>query len=146
MPENLSEDMYIKQSGVFVSIKREGMLRGCIGTMIPTKASIAEEIIDNTIQAATNDDRFSEISEAEFDDLEVSVDILSPLEKVKSIDELDIKKYGVVVSNDSKTGLLLPNLEGVNDENHQVEIVLEKAGIKAGEEYRMYRFMAERHK
>jgi len=146
MPENLAEDMYIKQSGVFVSIKREGMLRGCIGTMIPTKSSIAEEIIDNAIEAATNDDRFSEIGEVEFDDLEINVDILSALQKIKSVDELDINRYGIVVSNDSKTGLLLPNIDGVKDVNHQVAIALEKAGIKDKEEYSIHRFMVERHK
>lgn len=146
IPENLAEDMYIKQSGAFVSIKRDGMLRGCIGTMIPTKASVAEEIIDNAIQAATNDSRFAEISESEFDDLDISVDILSALEKIHSSDELDINKYGIVVSTESKTGLLLPNIDGVKDVNHQVAIALEKAGINDKEEYSMHRFMVDRHK
>lgn len=146
IPDGLSEDMYIKQRGVFVSIKREGRLRGCIGTMTPTKASLAQEVMHNAVEAATKDSRFTELQEEELSEIEVFVDVLSDLEPVKNKDELDIKEYGVVVKKDTRRGLLLPNLDGVKSVDHQIEIVLEKAGIKKDEEYIIQRFKVDRHK
>ncbi len=145
LPDDLSEEMYINQRGVFVSIKREGKLRGCIGTMIPTKASVAEEIIDNAIEAATKDSRFTEVQHEELEELEIYVDVLSELENIESKEQLDINSYGVVVTKDYKRGLLLPNIEGVKNVEHQLSIALEKAGIKNDEDYSLQRFKVERH-
>ena len=146
LPENLSEDLYVKQCGVFVSIKREGRLRGCIGTVMPTKPSIAEEIMDNAIEASTKDSRFTEVQENELEDLDIFVDVLSELEKVSDRKELDIKKYGIVVTKDYRRGLLLPNLDGVDSVDHQVAIALEKAEISQDEDFTIERFTVERHK
>jgi len=145
VPGDASEELCINQAGVFVTIKREGRLRGCIGTMSPTKASIAEEIIDNAIQAAVKDSRFTEVQMEELGELEISVDVLSHLEDVESKEQLDINQYGIVVTKDYRRGLLLPNLSGVKDVDNQIEIALEKAGIDKDGAYRIQRFSVERH-
>ncbi len=146
LPEDLLDEFYNNQNGVFVSIKKEGRLRGCIGTIEPTKKHIAQEIIDNAISAAVSDPRFPPIEAHELQDLQISVDILFPSEDIKSKADLDVKEYGVIVSRGYKRGLLLPNLEGVDTIDDQVSIALQKAGIKENEDYSMQRFKVVRHK
>ena len=146
VPDGLSPAFYNSRNGVFVSIKKEGRLRGCIGTIEPVKSSIAHEIIGNAISAATRDPRFNPIEEHELHDLSVSVDILFPPEDIKSREELNVKEYGVIVSCGMRRGLLLPNLEGVDTVDYQVQVALEKAGISPDEDFKMQRFKVVRHK
>ncbi len=145
LPEMLPEEMLSKKAGVFVSIHKHGNLRGCIGTTGPTEPSIAEEIIQNAISASTRDPRFDPITEDELEWLEINVDVLGEPESIKSMDELDVKKYGVIVSCGSRRGLLLPDLEGVDTVSQQVEIAMKKAGIKKGEKISLQRFEVVRH-
>ena len=114
VPEGLPEEMYSRRAGVFVSLKEEGRLRGCIGTIAPVRGSIAEEIIENGISAAAKDPRFHAVEPEELDRLEYSVDVLGETEKIDSPEKLDVKRYGVVVSRGYRRGLLLPDLEGVD--------------------------------
>ncbi len=100
----------------------------------------------NAIEAATKDSRFHAVQENELASLEIYVDVLSELEKVHSKEELDIDKYGIVVTKDNKRGLMFPNIEGVKDVSHQVEAALEKAKITQDEEYSIQRFTVTRHK
>jgi AmmeMemoRadiSam system protein A len=144
-PENISEEMKGK-AGAFVSIKKHGNLRGCIGTFEPTKSNIAEEIISNAISSAMADYRFSPITAAELDDLTYSVDILTQPEPVADMGELDPKKYGVIVESGFKRGLLLPDLEGVSTAAEQIRICKVKAGIAADEPIKLYRFEVRRFK
>jgi Uncharacterized conserved protein len=118
-----------KKAGVFVSIKKFGELRGCIGTIKPTAKNIAKEVIHNAISAATHDSRFEPISENELSQLSYSVDVLHPTESIRSISELNPKLYGVIVQLGDKQGLLLPRLEGINTAKKQVRIAMQKAGI-----------------
>ena len=136
------------RSGVFVSLHKEDSLRGCIGTFLPTQESIAEEIIKNAISAATQDPRFPPVREEELEDLEVSVDILSDPELVKSKQGLDPRKYGVIVTRGCQRGLLLPDLEGVNTIEEQLEIAKQKArlGGVSDEELEIQRFTVTRYK
>jgi len=145
-PDNLPVEMTSNRAGVFVSIKKHGELRGCIGTIAPTKNSIAEEIIANAVSSGTKDPRFHPVAESELPDLEYSVDVLAPPEPISSFDELDVKKYGVIVTNGFRRGLLLPNLDGVDTVAEQVDIALRKAGINPREKYQMERFEVTRHK
>jgi len=144
VPENVPPDMR-ERAGVFVSIKKRGELRGCIGTFTPTKMSIAEEIITNAIAAATQDPRFPPIEEAELSELEINVDVLSQPEKVFSKNDLDEKKYGVIVSAGGRKGLLLPDLPGVNSPAEQIAICMRKAGIGENEAVELYRFEVKRY-
>jgi AmmeMemoRadiSam system protein A len=145
-PKDLSREFYHSKSGVFVSIKKEGRLRGCIGTTSPTKENIALEIITNAISASTRDPRFNPIEAHELPELTISVDVLHPAEDIKSKNELNVKEYGVIVSNGFRRGLLLPNLEGVDTVDYQISVALEKAGISPDEDYKMQRFKVVRHK
>ena len=132
------------RAGVFVSLKMGGRLRGCIGTISPVRSNMAEEIIENAISAGTQDPRFEPVGKEELSKLVYSVDVLGEAEAIDSMDALDVKKYGVIVTSGYKRGLLLPDLEGVDTPEEQVGIALQKAGIRPYEEYEMERFKVER--
>ena len=145
VPDGLPQEMYERQAGTFVSIKENGGLRGCIGTIQAVQASIAEEIINNAISAATRDPRFYPIEPEELDKLTISVDVLGETEHIDSPEDLDVQRYGVIVTKGYKRGLLLPNLEGVDTVEEQIAIAKDKAGISAQEEVELERFEVVRH-
>jgi AmmeMemoRadiSam system protein A len=144
-PKDLPEEIINQKAGAFVSLKKYGNLRGCIGTFLPTEENIAAEIIRNAISAATGDPRFPPVTISELNDLTISVDILSPPEEVEDISQLNPKKYGVIVSSGFKKGLLLPDLEGVDTVEEQIDITKRKAGIYPGEKVKLYRFEVKRY-
>lgn len=142
IPEKLTES----KAGVFVSIKTyPDRLRGCIGTTSPVYKNIGEEIIHNGVAACSEDPRFDKVKPSELNDLIYSVDILSPFIKVKDKTQLNPKKDGIIVKSGYKTGLLLPNLDGVNTVDQQIMIASQKAGISDGEEVELYTFTSTRH-
>ena len=146
VPEGLPEELYEKQAGVFVSLKEEGKLRGCIGTIAPVRNNIAEEIIENAISASARDPRFRPVQPEELDKLVYSVDVLGETEEIASKEELDVKRYGVIVSKGRKRGLLLPNLEGIDSVEEQIAIAKQKAGIRESDQkIRLERFEVVRH-
>lgn len=145
LPAGLPAEMLTRRAGVFVSLKKHGRLRGCIGTIEPTKPCIADEIVENAVSAGTRDPRFDAVEEDELPELVYSVDVLSPPEPVASVDELDPKRYGVIVSCGRRRGLLLPNLEGVDTVERQVSIAMQKGGIDPKEPYTLQRFEVVRH-
>ncbi len=145
VPQDLPGEMYAERAGAFVSIKENGSLRGCIGTIQATQPSIAEEIIGNAISASSRDYRFPPIEAKELDKLTISVDILGERQKVDSPDKLDVKRYGVIVTKGSKRGLLLPNLDGVDTVEQQIAIAKKKAGIAIQEQAELERFEVVRH-
>lgn len=144
-PESLSPEM-AEKAGVFVSIKKNKELRGCIGTFMPSFENVAEETIRNAVSAASQDPRFEPVKEDELPDLVYSVDVLSAPEKVEDISELDSKKYGVIVSKGQRKGLLLPDLEGVDTVDDQLRIAKMKAGIMTNEKVDIFRFKVNRYK
>lgn len=136
-------------AGCFVSIHTASTddLRGCIGTIEPVQESLAEEIIANAVAASTRDPRFPAISPGELDDLEINVDVLYPPEDA-SIEDMDPKRYGIIVEQGYRRGLLLPDLDGVDTVEDQFRIACMKAGIDPGtppEELDLQRFEVERH-
>lgn len=145
VPPELPAEMLTKRAGTFVSIKKGGGLRGCIGTIEPTKDSVAEEIIHNAVSSAVHDPRFNPVSEKELSDLVYSVDVLGETQPIVSKDQLDVKRYGVIVTKGHRSGLLLPNLEGVDTVEQQIEISKQKAGIEEGETVSLERFEVIRH-
>lgn len=146
LPSGLPKDITSRKAGVFVSIHKEGRLRGCIGTISSVYDCIGNEIIENAISASTRDPRFDPIRPHELPMLEINVDVLSDAEDIKSKDELDVKKYGVIVNKGYKRGLLLPNLDGVDTVDEQVAIALRKAGLSENEKgYSLQRFEVVRH-
>lgn len=143
-PAELTDEMKQK-AGVFVSLHKDKELRGCIGTFAPTKENIAKEIIANAISAAVQDPRFPPLEEDELDSLDIGVDVLSPPEPVKSQSDLDAKKYGVIVKSGWKRGLLLPDLEGVDTPQQQIDICRRKGGIGEREPVELFRFVVKRY-
>ena len=144
-PEELTPEM-AERAGVFVSIKKHGELRGCIGTFAPTKKNVAEEIIHNAINSATGDPRFEPVHPSELPDLDYSVDVLTSPEPVSNKDELDPRKYGVIVEHGFRKGLLLPDLKGVDTVDRQIAICRMKAGIAEDEPVKLYRFQVRRYR
>lgn len=144
VPADLGEELQ-GRAGVFVSLKEQGQLRGCIGTFEPTRINIASEIIYNAISAGTEDPRFWPIELEELGQITISVDVLEAPEQIDSIDKLDPEKYGVIVKRGRRSGLLLPMLEGVDTVMEQIGIAREKAGIDAKEEIELYRFSVTRY-
>lgn len=144
-PGELTPEM-TEKAGVFVSIKKKGQLRGCIGTSLPSRENVAQEVIQNAISAATEDPRFLPVDSSELQELEYSVDVLSKPERVKGINELDPKRYGVIVKSGGRCGLLLPDLESVDTVEEQIRIARLKAGISIEEDIELYRFEVKRYK
>ncbi len=135
-----------ERAGVFVSLHRSGQLRGCIGTFEPVTENAATEIISNAINSATRDPRFPPVAPEELGDLEYSVDVLTSPRPVKDKGQLDPKKYGVIVEYGYRRGLLLPDLEGVDTVDKQIDICRQKAGIYPNEAANLYCFEVKRYK
>ena len=163
-PNDLPKEFLERKAGTFVTIEKNGDLRGCIGTYLPTRENIAEEIIHNAVAAATEDYRFGPIQEKEFSFLSYTVYILSEPELIKDLKELEPKKYGIIIKTMpitrpngadvvfnghfvAKTGLLLPDLEGVDTIEKQISIACQKGGIDPEKEkILIYRFTVEKYK
>lgn len=145
MPQGLPEELYHSRAGAFVSLKEDGKLRGCIGTIQAVRESLAEEIMNNAVSACSEDPRFSPVEAWEVERLTISVDVLGETEKISSPEELDTARYGVIVTRGARRGLLLPNLEGVDTIEQQIAIAKQKAGIKAHESVELERFEVIRH-
>ncbi len=145
VPKDLPEEMLKTRAGAFVSIHEHGRLRGCIGTIGPTAKNVAQEIINNAISASTRDPRFSPIVASELQWLEINVDVLGEPEDISSMDELDVKKYGVIVTSGRRRGLLLPDLDGVDTVEEQVAIAMQKGGITEDDQIELQRFEVVRH-
>ncbi len=143
--EESPDPLKAQKSGVFVTLRNKGELRGCIGTIEPTTETIGEEISRNAIAAATQDPRFKSVDKEELRDLDISVDVLGDAEPVESFDALDPYIYGVIVESGPRKGVLLPNLEGIETADHQLSIALRKANIDPNESYTIKRFKVHRH-
>ncbi|NLN15917.1 MAG: AmmeMemoRadiSam system protein A [Firmicutes bacterium] len=144
-PPKVLPDFMKGRAGAFVTIYSGKHLRGCIGTIEGTRKTIAEEIIANAIQAATEDPRFPPVGVGELASLSFSVDILSPLEPVTELGQLDPKQYGILVRRGRRAGLLLPDIEGINTVDDQLRIAKQKAGIGPDEQVEVLRFRVDRY-
>src|SRR6056297_118277 len=144
-PKEYPEELIERKAGVFVSLKINGQLRGCIGTISPTKGTLFDEIMDNALKAGLNDPRFLPVDKDELNEIEYSVDILEKPEKVDSKESLNPVEYGVIVEKGIRRGLLLPNLDGIDSPEKQIGIALKKANINPEEDYEISRFRVTRH-
>uniref|UniRef100_UPI0025FC628A AmmeMemoRadiSam system protein A n=1 Tax=Anaerovibrio sp. TaxID=1872532 RepID=UPI0025FC628A len=147
VPADLPAEMVNTKAGAFVSIKKDGQLRGCIGTILPVRENLAREIIENAVSAGTGDPRFPRVTEDELESLVYDVDVLSTPEAVDSPKELDVKRYGVIVESEDghRRGLLLPDLEGVDTVEEQISIASQKGNISPDEKIKLWRFEVTRH-
>ena len=145
LPDGLPDEMLKDRAGAFVSIHKHGKLRGCIGTIEPVSENVAQEIIQNAISAASKDPRFNPVRPDELKWLDINVDVLGKPEKIHSPAELDVRRYGVIVSCGRRRGLLLPDLDGVDTPEQQIRIAMQKGGIRKEEPYMLERFEVVRH-
>jgi hypothetical protein len=146
LDESATRQLESQRRAAFVSLKtRDKNLRGCIGTIVPAYENLLREIMHNAVAAATEDPRFPPVRQEELEGLVISVDVLSEPETVSSIDELDSKRYGVIVAKGHARGVLLPDLEGVDTPQEQLSIAAQKAGIRSLEGATVYRFTVERY-
>ena len=139
LPKNLQQN-----AGTFVSIKKKGALRGCIGTITPKYKNLAEEIIQNAVRAANQDPRFDPVEKRELTELTFSVDILTPLEKIENLKGHDIKKFGLLLKGKGKQGLLLPDLNIIKSADHQLKVCFKKGRFKENDTYELFRFKVKR--
>lgn len=146
LPEDLPRELLTQRAGAFASVHIGDRLRGCIGTTAPTAKSVAWEIVQNAVSACSRDPRFPPVRPSELDSLSYSVDVLGEPEPIHLPSQLDVKRYGVIVSCGSRRGLLLPDLEGVDTVEQQIDIARQKGGISIGERYSLERFEVVRHK
>ncbi len=144
-PEVSAELSAHESSGVFVSLKKGGALRGCIGTIFPVTESLGEEVAQNAVSAATRDPRFPPMATEELEQVTVSVDVLTSPEPVASPGDLDPAIFGVIVQSGSRKGVLLPDLPGIDTVQKQLDIAKQKAGIGADEECELFRFEVKRY-
>ncbi len=144
-PDMYHDPLFGRRAGVFVSLKKAGALRGCIGTFLPEEPDIAREIIANAIQAATCDPRFYPVRPEELDQLSISVDVLSKPEPVTQLGELDPKRYGVIMTAGQRRSLLLPDLPGVDTVEQQLAILRQKANIPPEAAVTLMRFTVTRY-
>ncbi len=135
-----------QRAGVFVCLKIDGVLRGCIGTFQPQEPTIAHETVRNALSAATCDPRFTCVRSDELPVIEYTIDVLTPPEPVRDKSELDPKRYGVIVQAGTRRGLLLPDLEGVESVDYQVGIAMQKADIPSGSQVSLFRFEVKRYR
>ena len=146
LPDDVPAELLLQRAGAFVSLHEHGQLRGCIGTIAATCANVADEIIQNGISACSRDFRFDPVRPEELDYLEYSVDVLDEAEPVQSMDQLDPRRYGVIVTKGWQRGLLLPNLDGVDTVEDQVSIAKRKAGLSPyDQDVQLERFEVVRH-
>jgi len=145
IPQNLPTGMTQRKAGVFVSLHKNGQLRGCIGTIAPTTENIAHEIIQNAVSAGLSDLRFDAVTPEELPHINYKVDVLSEAEPIPDASHLDVKRYGVIVSAGMQRGLLLPNLDGIDSVEQQITIASQKAGIRPGTPVKLERFEVVRH-
>lgn len=145
LPDDLPQALTGQAAGAFVSLHLGGRLRGCIGTIAPTQENVAWEIVQNAVSACSRDPRFPPVGADELDALEYSVDVLGRPEPVASPAQLDPRQYGVIVSCGQRRGLLLPDLDGVDTVEQQLEIARQKGGIRPGDPYQVERFQVVRH-
>jgi len=135
--------------GCFVSLHHmDEKLRGCIGTIEPQENNLVEEIKRNALAAAFHDRRFDPLSEIEFQNIKISVDVLTEPEAISSQDDLDPLIFGVIVSDGKyQKGVLLPSIPEIDTIQKQIRIVKRKAGLSDTDDRNLifYRFTSNRY-
>ncbi|MBK6811252.1 MAG: AmmeMemoRadiSam system protein A [Sandaracinaceae bacterium] len=141
VPPHLPASFGDTARAVFVTLRQPGgELRGCVGRLEPSRTSLAHEIAESAISAALEDPRFLPVSRGELDGLTMEISLLEPPEPARGLQDLDPKHYGVVVHSGQLRGVLLPDIEGVDSAEQQVNIARMKARISPAAEYQLERF------
>ena len=127
-PEPIPVDLQAP-SAVFVTLRKDGELRGCVGSVRPTEATAAHELIRYAVASAVRDPRFDPVRIDEVSALTIKVQLLDPPEPVSDMAELDPHTFGLIVRHRDRQALLLPDIEGIDTPEQQVLAACQKAGI-----------------
>lgn len=133
-------------AGVFVCLKQQGLLRGCVGRTQALHRRLADEVIEQAIGAATRDPRFPPVERSELDSLQITVDVLGPCEPALNTDALDPRRYGIIVQSGERHGVLLPDLEGIESVTEQLAAARQKACIGPDDPVEILRFEVTRYR
>lgn len=147
-PANLYAELpdALRPAGVFVCLKRQGRLRGCIGTTEPLYDTLAVEVIQNAIGAATRDPRFPTVHPSEMESLHISIDVLGPSEPAPDLAALDHRRYGIILRSGERRSVLLPDIEGIDSVAEQIAAAREKAGLGQHDPIELLRFEVTRYR
>lgn len=118
-----------QDSGAFVTLHKDGMLRGCIGTFSSPKA-LYETIMDMAISAATQDPRFMPLEPEELESITIEVSVLTPLKEITDISEVEAGRHGLYIIKGRNRGVLLPQVAIENGFDRQT--FLSQTCMKAG--------------
>ena len=130
IPEFTVESKRLKEPrGVFVTIHKQGALRGCIGYIRGTKP-LYNAVEEMAAAAAFNDPRFPPVTEKELNDLDIEISVLTPLKEIDDVDEIEVGKHGIFVERGLHSGLLLPQV--ATEYGWDRETFLEQTCLKAG--------------
>lgn len=125
----VTEEKLKENCGAFVTIKKHGDLRGCIGYIIAVK-SLYETVEDVAKSAAVNDYRFSPVSKDELDELELEISVLTPMRRIDNVEEIEVGKHGLYMKRGFNSGLLLPQV--ATEYGWDKETFLQHTCMKAG--------------
>ena len=143
----IDEEGLNSKSGVFVSLHKDGDLRGCIG-VFTSDNPLYKTVSLMAVSAAFEDTRFSPVIEEEVKDIDIEISVLTPLKRINNVDEIEIGTHGIYIVKGTSRGVLLPQVavEHAFDRNMFLDHTCLKAGLKAGawrEGTEIYTFEAE---
>ena len=127
-------------SGVFVTLHKDGELRGCVGSVQPTEATAAHELIRYAVASAVRDPRFEPVRLDEVSALTIKVQLLDPPEAITDISGLNPRTHGIIVRRGDRQALLLPGIEGIDTPEQQLRAARDKAGIDRHAPVELQRF------
>lgn len=126
---DLSDGVFNEQYGIFVTVHKFSQLRGCIG-YVKGERPLRDAVNDMAISAAFRDPRFPELTAAEYDEIDIEISVLSPLEEVDSLEEIEVGTHGLVITRGYHSGLLLPQV--AVEQNWDRFSFIQNACYKAG--------------
>jgi AmmeMemoRadiSam system protein A len=147
-PAQVEDPDLLRRGGAFVTLTREGKLRGCIGYSEPLYP-LHDAVARCAVSAATQDCRFSRITQDELSELKISISVLSTLEKLKNVDNLEPGRHGLMIVGKDHRGLLLPQVAAERgwDGTTFLAETCRKAGLPAdawkGQDIEIFVFEAE---
>ncbi len=135
-----------RRRAVFVTLRIDGELRGCIGSLEAMHDDLVEETADRACAAAFEDPRFAPIHRDELEHCQIEVSVVGDLEPIDDPRKLDPARYGVVVADaPGRRGVLLPGIPGIETPSRQIAIAMRKAGIPSEAQVRLWRFEVSSH-
>jgi len=109
VPEALVQNEMCNQSGVFISLYKNGKLRGCIGRFVEGQP-LWRLVKEMTFASATTDPRFSPVTPDEVDQIAIEISVLTPFRKIQSVDEIELGRHGIYIKKGGRSGTFLPQV------------------------------------